>query len=123
MKKKSKKQELITRSKPKKEIQAEYLALEKLKKQVPHFTHLGEDNWEMITAQIQTLKWEYTLDQIDHWWPDKTDRSDGDCHGAAEDALLWMQNGDVPAPSSIWSRLVGRKNPKVVFTEAQLDHP
>lgn len=112
-----------TRPRKKKEIQDEYLALEALQKRVPHFTHLGEDNWEMIGAQIQTLKWEYTIEQIDHWWPDKTGRSDGDNHGAAEDALFWKQGGDIPAPSEVWKFQVGKRQNSVILDEKYLEKP
>ncbi len=112
-----------TRPKKKKEIQQEYLALEAIQKRVPHFEHTGEDNWEMIGAQIQTLKWEYTLDQIDHWWPDKTGRDDGNNHGAAEDALFWKQGGDIPSPSSIWSLQVGKRQKGPPFDEKYMEKP
>jgi hypothetical protein len=81
------------------EIQAEWKALPEFKKQVPHYDRYRVDQWMMIDAQIETLRDGFNLAQIKKRW--NTD-DEGDCRGAAEDALYWKQGGKVFSPVQFW---------------------
>jgi hypothetical protein len=81
------------------EIQAEWKALPAFKKIVPHYDRYRVDQWKMIDAQIETLSAGLSLSEIKKRW--NTDE-EGDCRGAAEDALYWRQGGPVFSPVESW---------------------
>lgn len=89
----------------KKEIEAEVKKLEEMKPRVPPRTFFHDDNHAAIDAQIEVLKGEVDVDEIENMaesgeWTDH-ERSN------AMQALDWMEeNNDDPSPSEGWSELV-----------------
>jgi hypothetical protein len=81
------------------EIEVEWKALPAFKKIVPHYDRYRVNQWRMIDAQIETLSAGLSLSEIKKRW--NTDE-EGDCRGAAEDALYWRQGGPVFSPVECW---------------------
>lgn len=81
-------------------VKSEIKALRELKLEIPKSTDTGYEkinNWNLIHAQIQTLRYGLEIVDIMKQFPD-----DDHVQGAAEDARYWMGGSQIPSPSKTW---------------------
>lgn len=95
----------MTNKREPEEIRDEVAALRQVRAEMPHYTddRYKTNQWALVDAAIETLLEGYTLAELRAKWDN--DRG-GDARGAAEDALYWVDGGDIPSQSSVWKSVV-----------------
>jgi len=90
------------------QIAAEAKKLREMKLKIPRRNAFGDDNWEVVGAQIEVLESNLSYDLMANRWGDTAAEEDYSEHvyDSASDARRWMDGEEKDSPTSAWAPLV-----------------
>jgi len=94
-------------------VMAEIDKLNEMKPRVRHYSQFNDDNWQAIDAQLEVLREDLSMEEIDERWGDYEDAFGGALYDAAVFAYGWkggflLPDDDAP-PSDDWQILLTRQ--------------